>query len=151
MIVVPLVDELGVGRDQADQLLAAHRRLAGRLGLEVGDELHDVVVVDHRRGEEDELEIELIDGRVGLLAGLFALFTQPLGGFEVLAAEGVQVVLGQDGLDRLFLLGGQVGVLVELGLEPLHFLEVLDEGDAGVVALEVGDVFGLAGRGPATA
>ena len=46
--------------------------------------------------------------------------------------------------------GGEVGVLVELGLEPLHFLEVLDEGGAGVVALEVGDVVGLAGRGPAT-
>ena len=85
MIVVALVDELGVGGDQADQLLAAHRRLAGRLGLEVGDELHDVVVVDHRRGEEDELEIELIDGRTRSCSpGLPLLLTQPLGGFEVL-------------------------------------------------------------------
>ena len=41
------------------------------------------------------------------------------------------------------LLVGEVGVLVELGLEPLHFLEVLDEGGAGVVALEVGHVLGL--------
>ncbi len=93
---VPLVEKLGIGGDQPDKLLAAHRRLASRLGLEVGDELHDVVVVDHRAGEEDELKIELIDGGVGLLAGLFALFTEPLGRFEVLAAEGVQVVLGQD-------------------------------------------------------
>ena len=45
-------------------------------------------------------------------------------------------------------LGGEVGVLVELGLEPLHFLEVLDEGGAGGVALEVGDVFGLARSRP---
>ena len=50
----------------------------------------------------------------------------------------------------LLLLVGEVGVLVELGLEPLHFLEVLDEGGAGVVALEVGHGFGLASRGPAT-
>jgi hypothetical protein len=50
-----------------------------------------------------------------------------------LAAEGVQVVLGQDGLDRLCLFWGQVGVLVELSLEPLDFLEVLDERSAGVV------------------
>ena len=39
-----------------------------------------------------------------------------------------------------FVLLGEVGVLVELGLEPLHFLEVVDEGGAGVVALEVGHV-----------
>ena len=39
---------------------------------------------------------------------------------------------------------GEVGVLVELGLEPLHFLEVLDEGRAGGVALEVGHGLGRA-------
>ena len=79
-------------------------------------------------------------------ARLGLLFFQALGGFEVHAAEGVEVVLGQDALDGRCLLGREVGVLVELGLEPLHFLEVLDEGRAGVVALEVGDVVGLAGE-----
>jgi len=129
--LLPLIHKLGIGGDQANKLLAAHRRLAGRLGLEVGDQLHDVVVVDHRAGEEDELEIELIDVGAHLLPRLFPLFPEPLGGFEILAAEGGQVVRGEDGLDYLFLLGSEVGVLVELGLEALHFLEVLDEGGAG--------------------
>ena len=50
---------------------------------------------------------------------------------------------GQHLLDGLLLLVGEVGVLVELGLEPLHFLELLDERGAGVVALEVGHGLGL--------
>ena len=36
--------------------------------------------------------------------------------------------------------------MVELGLKTLHFLEVLDEGGAGVIALEIGDVFRPAGE-----
>ena len=79
------------------------------------------------------------------------LLLEALGGFQIGAAEGVQV-LPWAGSARwcCSLLVGEVGVLVELGLEPLHFLEMLDEGGAGVVALEVGHVLGLAGRGPAT-
>ena len=118
----------------------------------VGDQLHDVVVVDDGGGEEDELEVELLDlGSSGRLRRLVLLLLQPLGRFQILAAEGAQVVLGEDLLDLLALLVGEVGVLVELGLEALHLLEVLDELAAGVVALEVGDLLGLCLRGPATA
>ena len=38
---------------------------------------------------------------------------------------------------RGFVLLGEVGVLVELGLEALDFLEVGDEGGLGGIALEV--------------
>jgi hypothetical protein len=48
------------------------------------------------------------------------------------------LLLWQHLLDGLFLLLGEVRVLVELGLESLHFLELLNERGAGVVALEVG-------------
>ena len=61
-----------------------------------------------------------------------------------MAAEGAELVFGEDLLDLLSLLGGEVGVLVELGLELLYLLELLDERGAGVVPLEVGDVLGLA-------
>ena len=42
----------------------------------------------------------------------------------------------------------EVGVLVELGFEALHFLETLDEDGAGGVALEVGHSLRVRGRGP---
>jgi hypothetical protein len=42
----------------------------------------------------------------------------------------------------------EVGVLVQLGLQSLHFLELLDEGDASVVTLEVGDGFRLGIEAP---
>ena len=92
-----LVEELGVRLDQPDELLAAHLLLLGILPGEAGDQAHDVVVVDQGRGEEDELEIELIDVvarlRLPVAAGPFALFAEPLGGFEVLAAEALELVL----------------------------------------------------------
>ena len=71
--VLPLVEELGVGLDQADELLAADRELLRVLTRVLGDQLHDVVVVDDGGGEEDELEVELVDlGLAGslVLAGL---------------------------------------------------------------------------------
>jgi hypothetical protein len=43
---------------------------------------------------------------------------------------------GQDVFDGDCVVGSEVGVLVELGFQALHFFEVLDEGGAGVVALE---------------
>ena len=70
----------------------------------LGDQLHDVVVVDDGGGEEDELEVELVDlgvGRLAVLAGLALLLLEPLGGFEVDAAEGAEVVLGEGLLDLL--------------------------------------------------
>ena len=65
--VLALVHELGVGLDQADELLAAHLLLARRLLREAGDQAHDVVVIDDGGGEEDELEIELVHVRARLV------------------------------------------------------------------------------------
>ena len=53
--------------------------------------------------------------------------------------------LRQHLLDGLFVFLGEVGVLIELGLESLDFLEVIDEGGAGGIALEVRH--GLRGAG----
>ena len=82
-------------------------------------------------------------GRLAVLAGRALLLLQALGGFEVGAAEGAEVVLGEDLLNLLALLVRKVGVLVELGLEALDLLEALDELGAGVVAHQVVDLIGL--------
>ena len=67
--VVPLVHELGIGANETDELLAGHLGLAWLLRGELGDEPHDVVVIDHGRRKEDELEFKLIRriGSVGFL------------------------------------------------------------------------------------
>ena len=73
----------------------------------LGDQLYDVVVVDDGGGEEDELEVELVELKVGRLAvpaERALLLFQALGGFEVGAAEGAEVVLGEDLLNLLPLL-----------------------------------------------
>jgi hypothetical protein len=74
----------------------------------------------------------------GFLAALALLLFELFGGFQILAFEAAQVFLGQHLLDGGFVVLGEVGVLVELGLEPLDFLEVGDEGGAGGVALQIG-------------
>ena len=82
----PLVEELGVGLDQPDELLAADRELLRVLPRILGDQLHDVVVVDECGGEEDELEVELVDIEVGglaVLSGRTLLLLKSLGGFEI--------------------------------------------------------------------
>ena len=69
-----------------------------------GDQPHDVVVVDDGGGEEDELEVELVDlevGRLAVPAGRALLLFQTPGGFEVGAAEGAEVVLGEGLLNLL--------------------------------------------------
>ena len=139
-------EEFGVGLDQADELLAADRELLRVLTRVFGDQLHDVVVVDIGGGEENELEVKLVDlgaGRLAVLAGLALLLFQALGGFEIHATEGAEVVLGEGLLDLTPLLAGEVGVLVELGLEALDLLEPLDELGAGVVAHQVVDLVRL--------
>lgn len=118
------------------ELLAGHLLFFWPLFAEAGDELHDVVVVDERRVEEHELEIELFHRVVGVLA-LALAGLEVLGKIEVHAAEGAQVVLVQSRLDGLAGLGVEIGVLVELGAQALHLLEALDEGGAGLVALEI--------------
>ncbi len=60
-------------------------------------------------------------------------------GFEILALEAAQVFLGQHLIDGLLVRLGEVGVLVELGLEALHLFEVGAECHLGSIALEVGD------------
>ena len=57
-------------------------------------------------GEEDELEVELVDlkdNRLAVPAGRALLLFQALGGFEVGAAEGAEVVLGEGLLNLLAL------------------------------------------------
>ncbi len=71
---------------------------------------------------------------------------EALGGLQVRATEAEQVFLWQNLLDGGGVVVGEVSVLVKLGLEPLHFLEMVDEGGAGVVALEVGHGFRSAGQ-----
>ena len=104
-------------------------------------------------GEEDELEVELVD--LGLAGSPSFRRACP----AALAAagrfrgtrRGRRAGRPWGGSARsASLLVGEVGVLVELGLEALDFLEMLDEGGAGVVALEVGDLVRLGRRGPAT-
>ena len=112
----------------------------------MGDQFHDVVVVDNGRGEENELEFELVNigvGRLAIPAGRALLLFQALGGIKVGAAEGAEVVLGEGLLNLLALLVGEVGVLIELHLEPLDILEPIDELGAGVVAHEVVHLIGL--------
>ena len=53
-------------------------------------------------------------GRLAVPARHALLLFQALGGFEVGAAEGAEVILGEGLLDLLALLVGEVGVLVEL-------------------------------------
>ena len=76
-------------------------------------------------------------------SGRALLLLKSLGGFEIGAAEGAEVVLGEDLLNLLALLVGKVGVLVELGLEALDLLEPLDELGTGVVAHQVVHLIGL--------
>jgi len=85
--IVAFVDELGIGLDEADQLLAVHGGLAGLLRRHPGDEAHDVVVVDEAGGEQHELEIELLYFSWCLLTFFRLLLFQALGGFEIGAAE----------------------------------------------------------------
>lgn len=144
--VLAFVDELGFGGDESDELIAGHFGFLGVLLGVAGDELHDVVVINGGGGEEDEFEVELVEGGAAGAAGFVALIAEALGGFEVGAAELAELVAGEDGFDFLFLEGGEVGVLVELGLDALDFLEAVDELGAGVVAFEVGDGFGLGGE-----
>src|SRR3546814_4341331 len=51
--ILALIHELGIRGDQADQLLAAHRGLAGGLHGDVRSQLHDVV-----RSEEHTSELQ---------------------------------------------------------------------------------------------
>ena len=86
------------------------------------------------------------DFRAGLVVALPLLLFQALGGFQIDATESVKLFFGQNLLDGCLVFLGEVGVLVELGFEPLHFLEMVDEGAAGIVALEVGHCFRFAGQ-----
>ena len=159
--VVSLVHELGIGLDYADELFAGHLLFARRLLRVAGNQRHDVIVINVGRSEEDEFKINLIDRFAAVLgvrglgdsvfrAGSFAESFEALGSFDVNAPEGAEIILGQGLNDLLFLLRGEVGVLVELGLEALDFLEVVDEGGAGGITAEVGHGlrFGFETLGP---
>ena len=124
--LLPFVEELGVGPDQSDKLVAADLELFRVLPRVFRHQLHDVVVVDDGGGEEHELEIELVDigaGRLAVRSGHALPLFQAPGGFEIGAAEGAEVILGEGLFDLLPLLVGEVGILVELRLEALDFLE----------------------------
>ena len=78
-----------------------------------------------------------------VLAGHALLLLETLSGREVDTAEGAEIVPGKGLLDLLDLLVGEVGVLVELGLEALDLLEPIDELSAGVVAHQFVCLIGL--------
>jgi len=120
--VLALIQELGIGLDEADELLAAHLLLAGCLLGEAGDEAHDVVVINDGGGKDDELEIELGYGGKGAELGL-----------------GVPgLLLGLEALDFLKVVDeGGAGFVA---LEIRHgFLQFLDD-DGGLVHVEGGAV-----------
>ena len=137
--VVPLVHELGIGADEADEFLAGHLRLARPLLPRTGDEAHDVVVINDGGGEEDELEVDLIHG-VGSSSSSPVL---PCCSLSFLAVSRYwplkprRFSSGSTFSMVCFVFLGEVGVLVELGFEPLDFLEVLDEGGLGGIALQI--------------
>ena len=145
--VVAFVDELGIGLDQADELGAVHLLLAGLLLRILCDQRHDVVVVDHRRGEKNEFEIELlhcfIKLRLRALIALVPLLLQTQRGVHIDAPEALQRFPGQYLFDGRLVFVRQIGVLVKLGFEALHLFEQIDELCAGGVPFEVGDLFGF--------
>lgn len=49
-----------------------------------------------------------------------SLVTQPPSGFQILATEGIELIRRQNGLDGCFLLGRQVGVLIERFAASVH-------------------------------
>ncbi|SFE02430.1 hypothetical protein SAMN05428977_100512 [Nitrosomonas sp. Nm166] len=136
-----VVDELGIGLDQANELFAAHSLLARRLAGVAGNQRHDVVVIDHAACKQHELEIELLHFRRGVVVVFVLLFFQALSRLQIDALEALQLFPGQHLLDAGLVLRRQVGVLVELGLEALHLFEQVDELAASDVSLEVGHRF----------
>src|SRR3546814_11608053 len=89
--LLALVDELGIAGDQSDQLVAAHAGLAGRLHGDVRRQLPDVVVVDGGGVEQHEFELELVDVLIRLAVRLALLRVQAMRGFQIGAAERVQL------------------------------------------------------------
>src|SRR5262249_28116960 len=107
--LLPLVQELRIGLDQADELLTADLEPLRVLARILGDQLKGVVVVDEGGGEEDDLEVELVACEAGWSAvrtGGTELLLEALGGFEVHATEGAALILGESLLDLPPLLVG---------------------------------------------
>ena len=125
-----LVHKLGIGADEADEFLAGHLRLARPLGRELGDEAHDVVVINDGGGEEHELEIKLFHGVVGAIARLvFAsrlalLVFELLGRFQILAFDAAQCFrCGENiGHDDLTQQAGELCICQPDTVEGLEFL-----------------------------
>ncbi len=119
--------------------------LSGVLPGIPGQQCHDVVVIDKGGVEEHELEFDLFDCGVDsfillpalTIPGLASPLPEAPGGFEVNAVEGTDFVFGKDLLDLLLLFFGEIGILIKLRLEPLYFLELINELAARGVALEI--------------
>ena len=110
------IREALAGRKGADQFFAAHSRLARRLGREAGDQAHDVVIINHHRGEEHKLEVELVCG-VSEVAFAFALalaVSELVGRFQMLAFEAPQSILRQQLLEAGLVVLVEVGASVSL-------------------------------------
>ena len=62
---------------------------------------------------------------------------EALRGFDVHTFEALLGFFGQDVLYRIGVVGREIGVLVKLGFEALHFFEVANEGCTRLVTLEL--------------
>ena len=128
-----------------------HLLLAGHLRGVPGNQPHDIIVINDGGCKEHKFKIQFLYLRAGFVIAFPLLVFQALGGFQIDAPEGVQaLVFGQNLFDRPRCISfGEIGVLVELRFKALDFLEMVDESAACVVALEIGNFFGFACRGPA--
>ena len=87
---------------------------------------------------------------LALAAALALLLLSGAGRFRVDAAERLELFLGENLLDGRLVFRREVGVLVELGLQPLHFLELVDEGARASSPLRLGTASGLRFEASAT-
>ena len=113
--LLALVHELGIGRNQANQHLAAHRLLA-RFRLRIaGKQRHNVVIINDGRGKEHKFKIQLLYCQASAIVTVVLLVLQALGGFQIDAAEGLQLLLGEYLFNAGFVFRRQVGITGRVG------------------------------------
>ena len=141
--VVALVHKFGVSLDEADEFVAGHGLLARHRLRISGNELHDIIIVDHRGGKEHKLKFQLLNRicRVGLAVLLFLLGFQALSSFQVHPLQALQLI-GRNNLFYGFsVFRGEIRILGKLGFQALDLFEQIDELAAGFVTLQIVHVF----------